>query len=366
MSLTLKQKMASASFRKQRADYYAYLANIIVASRGNTKLLTIFERDAQRFEGKDRGTLSALWVERLQANGANLAEAWQGTLPDDEVAIVRVAQEAGGSSAIETALSDIARNARLVDTIRSNALAVLLYGLIAVLIMAAVWTVFPVVAMEQLKKTFGFIPVEMWGSRSRWLLNYADGVGRWSIPVLIGVAGLISAIVWSINNWTGAARDWADRKVLLWRAVRDVKGALFLSAMSTMTRRRGNVMFTLSESLRTFAKSVRSPWLSWRVNEVLEGVDLTGGTNTDAFKTNLISQEMYFYLRDMQEALGFADGFQATGTYIESHVVERIVKQLTFYRWLMVGIAMLFVLFMVAMVFSSLTELKDAMKIYMS
>lgn len=351
--LSFKERLAAWHFRKQRADYYAYLANMILASRGGAKLIDMVGRDVERFAGKPRGTLAAVWLERLEKNGSNLAEAWQGTLPDDEVAIVRVAIEAGGEGGLQAALQDLARSAKLVDRIRRNSIGVMMAAGFAVLLAAAMWTIMPIVVMDQLGKVFDFIDRSDWGPRALWLQ-------AWGVVIAAAIGGVIALVLWSINNWTGSLRNWCDQHIVLWRAVRDVKGALFLATMSTLVQRRGNTMFTLSESLALFARSVRSKWMLWRVGEILDRVDQTGATDASAFDTPLLSREMYFYLRDMQESNGFSAGFEKTGRYIEDHMADKIERQMVFYRWLLlaaVGAAVL----MFASVFGVIDEMRKTM-----
>jgi len=148
--------------------------------------------------------------------------------------------------------------------------------------------------------------------------------------------------------------------------VRDIKGALFLATMSTLTRKRGNVMYTLRDSLTTFSSSVRSGWLRWRVDEIVERVDQTGAVDSDAFATRLLSKEMYFFLRDTQEARGFADGFAETGRYVEDSVVDGLVKRMTIYRWVLLLSAVASVVGVMAWQFSVINEMRGVMQLYYS
>lgn len=358
-------RRAAARFHKKRAEYYAYLADILISTRGETKLLTLFERDAQRYEGQPRGILAAHWVDRYSNNGSDLAEAWQGTFPDDEVSIIRVAQDAG-SGALEAALSDVSRVARLSDKVKSEVLGTLMAAIIGLSIAIVMLALFPIFASEKLQDIYSFIPLEAWGSKGKAFVNYAEGVKANGLFVVGAVILALSWIQWSLNNWIGPRRDWADRKIVLYRAIRDIKGALFLSTMSTLTRKRGSVMFTLSESLSVFSSSVRSKWLRWRVEEILSRVDATGATNSEAFSTNLLSSEMYYYLRDTQEARGFSEGFSETGRYVESAIVEDLVKRMTVYRWSLLFVGLICVITIMAWQFSVINEMKGAMQLYYS
>lgn len=358
-------RRAASRFRKKRSDYYAYLANIMKSTRGETKLLTLFERDAQRYGGTPRGILAAYWVDAYGNNGSNLSASWQGCFPDDEVSIIRVAQDAGGN-ALEVALADVARIAALSDKVKKEVVGTLAAALIGLSIATVMLTIFPIFSSSKLQEIYSFIPLDQWGVQGTRFNNYADWIKSNGVYVFLGLAVVLTWVQWSLNNWVGPSRDWADQKVVLYRAVRDIKGALFLATMSTLTRKRGNVMFTLRDSLTTFSSSVRSSWLRWRVDEIVERVDQTGAVDSDAFDTNLLSKEMYFYLRDTQEARGFADGFEETGRHVEGSIVDDLVKRMTVYRWVLLLGAVACVVGVMGWQFSVINEMRGVMNLYYS
>lgn len=355
---------AAARFRRQRARYYSNLAGHLEAGRGNIKLLEIFERDAQRYPGEPLGVLSAYWADVYAGNGANLAEAWQGTLPDDEVSIIRISADAGDGAALLTALQDVSRIATLGDNVKKGVIATLGAGAVGIAIALAMVTIFPIVAAEKLQQIYGFIPLDQWGPKGKAFVDHAERVKAYGL-YFVGAGIVLAAYVqWTLNNLTGPARDWMDRKLVLYRTLRDIKGALFLSTMATLTRKRGNVMFTMRQSLETFSVSVRSRWLRWRVQQVIDGIDSTGGVGSDAFNTNLLSREMFYFLRDTQEANGIAEGFQSTGVYVEQTVLADVLVRMTFYRWVLLLSGVATVLGVFAWQYAVIYEMKGVMQTY--
>ena len=358
-------RRAARRYRKRRARYYENLAGKLRAGRGGIKLLDIFERDAQRYPNEPLGVLSAYWAEVYANNGANLAETWQGTFPDDEVAIVRISQDAG-DGALLVALTDIARIARLTDKVKSAIIGTLLAGVIGCLVAAFMATFFPIFSARKLQEVYGFIPAEHWGPHGKSFVSWAEGVKSYGLYVVVVFGLIVSYVLWTVNNLVGPAREWLDQNVVLYKVVRDIKGALFLSTMSTLTRRRGNVMFTMRQSLSIFSESVRSKWLRWRVMQVLDAIDATGGVGSDAFDTNLLSKEMFYFLRDTQEALGFAEGFEETGKFVENTVLDGVLLRMTIYRWalLLAGVATVVIFW--GWQFSVIYEMKEVMTTYFS
>lgn len=334
--------MASAKFAKERAHYYDHLASILEASAGEIKPLAIFQRDAERYPGMARGVLSAWWAQRFMENGGDIAEAWAGTLPDDEVSMIRVSQGAG-DGALVAVLLNVARIAHLSDRIRGEVTTLMLAAIIGMLISVLMLTIFPIFSASKLAEIFVALPKEEWGQKGKAWRNWADGVKAYGPFVLAAFALALSWLIWSFSNFVGTTRDWLDRKTILYRMLRDLKGALFLATMSTLMQRRGNVTHTLTDSLTTLAQGARSAWFRWRIREIAARVETSGAVNADVFHTAMLSDEMFYFLRDMQEARGMSEAFAQTGQYVEKTIVEAIVRRMSVYRWavLLVGVACL-------------------------
>lgn len=344
--IPLSVRRAASRFKSKRSDYYLNLAALIEASKGNTKLVDIFERDAQRYGKSPRGVLSAYWAQKF-LTCADLADTWQGTLPEDEVTIVRAAKNAG-VGALSQAFLDIGKFAKLTDRVKKESLVTVSAGLLAVVIALVMVTIYPIYASQMLLDIFVYLPLENWGPSGKSLVEHANWVKEYWLLALAPIFVISYYVYWSINNLTGPVRDWLDQHIAIYRTVRDVKGTVFLATMATLTRKRGGTMFTLDKALNTVAQSSTSPWFKWRIYEILAGVDTTGGTSSDAFDTNLLSREMYYFLRDVQEARGFSEGFEEVGSYIESTVMDGIIKHMVKYRWIMLLSSLVVVAYVVA------------------
>jgi|GEM_PF-6118177 len=118
-------------FARHLGDYYEDLASWLEQSK-DLRLLDVFTLDAQRFQGTPRGVLSAIWADRYQETGANLAQTWEGFLPADDIAVVRAQQDQGGQ-ALVGALRDLARTSRIKSHMRQAALATVGLGVLALL-----------------------------------------------------------------------------------------------------------------------------------------------------------------------------------------------------------------------------------------
>lgn len=364
-NIPAKVRRAASRFRKQRAAYYEWLAQMLESSKGGMKLLQLFENDVVRYPKDPRGVLAGYWVEQFNSNGANLAAAWQGTLPDDEVTIVRIAEESS-SGTLTTALRDISRVAKLADKIKGAVFATLAAAFFGVSIGLVMFTVFPLISTAKLQELFSFIPLDQWGPKGQAFNSHAERIRSYGVFFVAVALAAIWYVVWTVNHLVGPTREWLDSKVVLYRIVRDIKGAMFMATMATLTRRRGNQMFTLKGSLEVFIQSARSPWLKWRVQQIVDKIDETGGVGADAFNTNLLNPEMFYFLRDMVEARSFAEGFEETGRYVESSLLDKTLKHMTVYRWVLLMSGVALTIFVVGWQFAVINEMTEVMQTYMS
>lgn len=365
--LEWKIRSAARKFRKSRSDYYEFVASLLRSSNGGIKFIEIFENDAMRYHGTPRGVLANHWYEQYAANGGNLADAMQGTLPEDEVAIIRVSQNSGGD-AIVTAFEDLARISKLSDKVKSESFGTVAAGAVALVIAMTMSTVFPVISAKELQSTYSFLPFDAWGPTGRSYVRYAEFIAANWFYLLAFFVTLIAGLVWSLPNYVQHpdVREWLDEKVVLYRIARDLKGAMFLSMMATLTRKRAGVMFTLKQSLEMFLESARTPWLRWRVGQVIEGADETGAIGVSAFNTGFISKEMFFFLEDMQKAKGFADGFEATAAHIETSMLASIIRRMSVYRWAMLFVGLGIVMYMFTWLFRVIYEMRGAMSAFLA
>jgi hypothetical protein len=263
--ITLSQRLAIHSFQKKRSEFYDDLSSLLKST--DRKLIDIFAVDSERHAGTPRGVITGVWVQRLNENGADLADAWFGTLPDDEVAVLSV-QQMGGANAIATALNDMARMSKLTELVVAETKKTVGAAVVALAIGLGAVTVFPIVAVDMLKDSLE-MPASAWGSSGRALASWVDTIKNGAIPTALFMFFLFALVWWSFRNWTGPGRAWADKRIVLYRTLRDLSAVRFLDTMSTLARKRGNVMETLNVALDQMAEQTPSRWAKWRLNQVL-------------------------------------------------------------------------------------------------
>ena len=335
--LTFDQRMSVMSFAKHRADYYQHLASLF---RSRVKPLDIFRQDAERYQGKARGTLSALWDARFESGGADLRNTWDGCFPDAELLILTLTSD-GDSNALSTALQAMARIARTADKVRSEAVATLAMAVFALSLALAALTLLPMFAVGQYKASMD-IPVEYWAPVAIRLHDWTVWVKSHAVIAALVMATVVYGVVWSIDNLVGPLRTWLDKYMVPYKTVRELQATQFLLLMTELTRPRGNRMSTLKVSLETIRANSGNAWLQWQIDKALANMQSSGGVTLEFLDVGLLPQEMFWYLRDMEQAQkDMSKAFAMTGEYIEQLLIPRFVKTLNRMRWAVMFVALL-------------------------
>lgn len=349
------------AFHGRRADYYEYLAALLVQGDGRKTLRDIFDDDAHRYgRGSVRGRLAALWAQRYRDHGGDLGRTFDGSLPADDVALVRAAQLAG-AGALGAALADVAATVRLLERAQAAVLATLFAAALAVLVCAATLAAVPLYTVPTLHATFQVVPEAYWGERTRGLFGLADAL-RASLPLLAGGLALVAGLAaWSLPGLTGRLRRRLDG-VFIWRIYRDFHGIRFLALLGTMLRRRGNVATPLRDALLAQMPGATA-WKAWHLNRMLERLD-DGVVGADTFATGMIERETAWFLADMVAIHGLDLGLARTRERIETSLLGRVVRRAVALRWVLLGGAVAALLGIVFWHYAVIDELRRAMQTY--
>jgi len=323
---------AAYCFRSARADYYDYLADLMAASLGRKTLRDMFRDDAVRYgPASVRGMLSAHWAQAFQESGGDLFLTWQGTLPGDEINMLRAAQYAG-EEALRQTLRDLARVARMLDRARRETLTTLAAGIVACTVLLGLLIAVPFYTVPQLLRTFSGVPPDHYGALSQALLRLADTVRGHGIALLCMAGGVVWSIVWSLRNLTGPVRTRLDG-LGIWRLYRDFQAMRFLAMLAVLVRPRGHDAPRLREAVRQLLHA-GSSWHDWHLARILARID-GGVIGPDTFDTGLIDRETWWYMADVIATRGMDEGMQLTRTRLETHAMRTVVTRAQTLHWLM-------------------------------
>lgn len=353
--MTLEQRMACWQFRSKRATYYEDLAMLVDSS--HLRLLDVFRQDGERFGKDPRGVLSRLWEERFIVHGADLASAWDGTLPDLEVAVLRV-QSNTGEKAISNTLRELASMARLSERIVNQAIATLLVGFFTVFLASGMLLVLVPWTVGVIRESLD-IPFEYWGPVGQFMAKLAHWAEAWRWHVVAALVALGVALS-QLQRWTGLWRAWCDEKLIGINTLRDLMAMRLLLMLGTLTASHGGNPNTLEDALQQMMRSAPNRWVWWRLDQILYRVVVTGATDSSVFNTGLLPREIYWRMRDVEEGQGLAKAFKATSIYIQELMLPRLMIRLTVLRWMMIVPSLLIGLSVMGLIQVTNFEMKSA------
>ncbi|MBL8511850.1 MAG: type II secretion system F family protein [Betaproteobacteria bacterium] len=316
---------AARAFRPKRGEWYKYVANRLKLTDG-LNLSRILENDVERYTGTPRGTLSAYWLERYIDKGANFAEAVRGTLPDEDVSLLAVAEANGhlGETLAELAVST-QKIEEAKKTFMSSIAAALAGAIVGVIcIFAFSYGVIPLYVTN-----FKIIPPEKWGFVGKGAYAFANMVRAygWIILLMMGGAGMW--VTWSMRNYIGQWREWLDEKILFYRLYRDMQGPIFATQLAALLRRRegsGSTVMTLQVALRNI-EAQSYPWLKWRIGQMLERADERPNDKMYILGVGLFDKEVMYLLADLVEVGDFERSMDVVAKESLSGIKETIPKR---------------------------------------
>lgn len=324
--------LAALSFAGQRVDYYEYLAELMEDSAGRRNLLDVFNADAQRYAGMPRGILSAHWAQRYEECGADLAAAWEGTVPSSELMVIRVAQSAG-NAALSQALRDLARVVGLWERARSEFVGTVAVGVVGLSMALGVLAALPLMIVPSLRQAFSFVPQERWGSLARELVAFSAQIAAAGPVAVVLLLVLVAAVAWSLPAYVGSLRRWLDAHVVFHALYRDIRSALFVCTVASMIRCRPAAGgMGLQEALQRIAFHAE-PWLRWHCERSIERILDHGAQGAEIFDTGVLADPAMHYLQDIVQARGFEEGLLKAGTRIEQRVLTRVRSRAQVLRW---------------------------------
>ena len=290
-------------------------------------MIDIFQKDSQRYAlersifmtaSKARGILSAWWADRYIDTGADLVETWRGTLPDEDMMVIGSVIQHGGVSALPDAFKEVARMTKVMDEARKTFLSIMFTGFIAVLVVLAMLVAIPLFIWPRLQQTFDFLPQEMYGERALSMAHFAD-----VMPGYLGAAiclGLLAsaAFRWSLPHWTGPLRAWCDHHLIVYRLARDFRGAMFVSTLSALIRKRTGSNMILADAVQVISREAK-PWMQWYCEQILDNIQ-QGQEQAEVLDVGLLERETLFYLLDITDARGLDEGLQVAGLRTEKSI----------------------------------------------
>lgn len=362
--LALSHRMAwfhaTRRLRRARADYYEYLAERMAAGVGGKTLLALFRGDAARQGNAVRARVSAEWVRRCEACGGDLFEVWSGVFPEEDLLLLRTAQQAGAAALVE-ALRDLACATRLIEEARLTLRQTLAAGVVALCVLAGMLAAVPHYTAPRLWRTFQGVPAELHGPAARAFQQFSTGLETWLPWGLSGLCVALLGFVLSLSRHTGPARVVLDRHAP-WSLYRDFQGLRFLLLLALLLRPQGHRVMALRDALARVAGS-SGVWVAWQAQRVCDRLD-AGWTDADVFDTGLFDPDLGGFLQDMIDAHGMDVGLRRANARLGTQALRRLSGQAQAWRWVLLLGALAGLLALAAWHYAVIDDLRRAMMIH--
>lgn len=362
-NLPLGIRIAARRFKRQRAEYYAFLGELLDNRALEQTLLLTFEQDSWRHgKGSPRGQLAGWWATRYATSGGDLVQTWRGTLPAKDLQTIALAQQAGQGALVQT-LKSMASQIRLWNDCVGNFWQTIAVGLVAAMVAAACLFVMPLWTMPRLTQAFANVPPAYYGPSLSSLLGWSEAVKGfwWAWLLTLAVAGV--AFWWSFAGLTGPVRHVLDR-FGVWRLYRDLNAMQFLTGSATLL----NALSASGVSLRTVLTTQQvhaTAWLNHHLSRMVRELD-AGADALTSLNTGLLADDIWWRFVDVVRVHGLAQGLGTASVAIGELLKAQMARRALVLRWLLLIAALGSVMAMGFWHLRAIEELRQGLTLFYS
>jgi type II secretory pathway component PulF len=193
-------------FNPQRSAFYRDLGASLTAGAPLKGLITEYAKQ----DVPGISPMMSLWGEGMLAHPGSLARATTGLVSESDTIIISAAEMNPGTAGklYQMYASNLAQRKSMI---RAVMLPLMLPAFTFAALVGVLFFFKLVIYADMLKA----VPLKYWpayGALSYAVIDFSTGLG--GALVAAGVIGLFAWVTWSLNNWTGPVRDWADRTIL--------------------------------------------------------------------------------------------------------------------------------------------------------
>lgn len=295
-------KRATAKFKKSRAAYYTNLAALMDTMKDRS-YTEFFNTDIERYKNEPRGVLSAYWLSRSEGtNGetqvAFLSEIYAGTVPQEDIAVIAIAERAGD---VKAGMLALAESINAMDAIKRSMVTMLGSLAVTFAIVHADLFMFAYVQMPTIVDAMsGLLRVDQFGPKAKaaYYLAMSIRLVGWAV-----VAGEIVAVYWTakaLSRYIGRFRPALDRYILPFKFYRTFASTQFLAGLSAITKKVGNDQRNLREGLEILGEYSR-PWLRYHVEQMQANLEYMPVDRGAIFDTGLFERESMHWIEDLSD-----------------------------------------------------------------
>lgn len=293
---------AKFRFRGERGTYYSALAKRIAAMPGEP-ISNFFAKDAARRAGEPLGRLSAHWLARFEGmdgekQQSTLTEVFRGTIPDEDIPILAVAEEGGD---IREGLETLGANLLALKEARTGMVAILTGVIFTGLILHLYLATMAFYAGPKLEKSFqALLDPSQYGPLGTAFHVGTTFLRHWGWLILAAEIGVVVWTARAMTRYVGKHRGWLDRNTLPFDFFRRFQGAQFFAGLSAVTKRVGGDRKSLSAGL-ALMRTNAYPYLAYHIERIELNLEYIPNEGGKVFDTGLFDKETSFNIQDIAE-----------------------------------------------------------------
>lgn len=317
-------------FKKQQADYFLYVSQLLQGTQGQYTVRSIFAADAQRYgRAHYRGRLAMHWLAQYQKNGGSLAMTLQGVLSADAWLLIKISQDQGDQALLQ-ALNTLAH--QLEEQKQFKGMLVQLFWPVAfaVILLSAMLFLMPWFTVPQLQQTFYAVPEEFYGPHTQRLFTWSQFTQHYGLWVVVSLTLFLVLMVVSLSRYSGRWRRYLD-VMEPWRSYKSLQALRILVLLSLLLR-NASQQLRLAQALQLLQSSP-NPWLRHHLQNIQKKI-MQGETGAYSFDVGLLPKELVWFLADMELSQGLASALHLTTLRLQTVLAKRLPLQAQAWRWL--------------------------------
>ncbi len=249
--------------------------------------------------------LSAHWLGAFANQDGKLSRTFAGTLPKEDVMMIRTLEERSGHNVLEEGLKEMSSNTLLIQKAMGMLYSAMVRVSVPLLVLIGIFVLVPTFTVPELKANFSTVPVAKYPAAARELFALSDFLSGNALLVVVALLATLAGILWSLSHLRGPVRPFFDKYLVVWGIYRDFQAIKFLTGLSLILQKRNNESNRLDPALSLMAHGA-SPWLSYQINAMRQDIQ-DGSNDQDIFDVELYGRDMKFYLQDLIVSRGLDD-----------------------------------------------------------
>ena len=316
-------------FKKQQADYFLYISQLLQGAQGQYTIRSIFASDALRYGQRHyRGRLAKHWLAQYQQNGGNLALTLQSVLSADAWLLIKISQQQGDQALLQ-AVETLAQQLQEQKQFKGLLLQLFWPVGFALILLSGVLLLMPWFTVPQLQQTFYAVPAEFYGPYTQRLFDWSAFTQKYGIWFVLACAILFVFTVISLPWYGGRGRRYLDL-IEPWRSYKSMQSLRMLVLVSLLLQ-SASKQLRLAQALQLMQHSP-NPWLRHYLQKIQQKIT-QGDTGAYSFDVGLFPKDLVWFLADMEQSQGIAKALHLTSLRWQSVLARRLPFQAQVWRW---------------------------------